>query len=384
MASYSKIARNAAVLSCIAAMAAGCCKSAKLFVEVTGAPESEIVLMQQNVNKYDVLDTVKTDASGKFSFKVKMDKGDPDFVYLYRNGRKLSSLLLSAGDRVSVTADTTGNYTVSGSEESEKLMQVDKDYSAFTETMDSIASAINAAGDDEKAVAELSRKMTRTYMDYYRKCVRYVMENSRSLTVIPVFYQTVSDSFYVFSQDTDALHFKNVADSLTTVYPDSKYVRALRQEADSRSKRLELRVRMQTAESVGYLDVEMPDTRGQKVRISDLDAKAVLLYFWSPDDALQKMFNLDVMKKVYADYRGKGLEIYQVAIAVDKPAWARIVSAQGLEWTNVCDGLGQNSPVVGMYNITKLPAYFLIADGALSDKVITDETSLRRAIDDVL
>lgn len=384
MASYSKIARNAAVLSCIAAMAAGCCKSAKLFVEVTGAPESEIVLMQQNVNKYDVLDTVKTDASGKFSFKVKMDKGDPDFVYLYRNGRKLSSLLLSAGDRVSVTADTTGNYTVSGSEESEKLMQVDKDYSAFTETMDSIASAINAAGDDEKAVAELSRKMTRTYMDYYRKCVRYVMENSRSLTVIPVFYQTVSDSFYVFSQDTDALHFKNVADSLTTVYPDSKYVRALRQEADSRSKRLELRVRMQTAESVGYLDVEMPDTRGQKVRISDLDAKAVLLYFWSPDDALQKMFNLDVMKKVYADYRDKGLEIYQVAIAVDKPAWARIVSAQGLEWTNVCDGLGQNSPVVGMYNITKLPAYFLIADGALSDKVITDEASLRRALDDVL
>lgn len=384
MASYSKIARNAAVLSCIAAMAAGCCKSAKLFVEVTGAPESEIVLMQQNVNKYDVLDTVKTDASGKFSFKVKMDKGDPDFVYLYRNGRKLSSLLLSAGDRVSVTADTTGNYTVSGSEESEKLMQVDKDYSAFTETMDSIASAINAAGDDEKAVAELSRKMTRTYMDYYRKCVRYVMENSRSLTVIPVFYQTVSDSFYVFSQDTDALHFKNVADSLTTVYPDSKYVRALRQEADSRSKRLELRVRMQTAESVGYLDVEMPDTRGQKVRISDLDAKAVLLYFWSPDDALQKMFNLDVMKKVYADYRDKGLEIYQVAIAVDKPAWARIVSAQGLEWTNVCDGLGQNSPVVGMYNITKLPAYFLIADGALSDKVITDEASLRRALDSVL
>ncbi len=384
MASYSKIARNAAVLSCIAAMAAGCCKSAKLFVEVTGAPESEIVLMQQNVNKYDVLDTVKTDASGKFSFKVKMDKGDPDFVYLYRNGRKLSSLLLSAGDRVSVTADTTGNYTVSGSEESEKLMQVDKDYSAFTETMDSIASAINAAGDDEKAVAELSRKMTRTYMDYYRKCVRYVMENSRSLTVIPVFYQTVSDSFYVFSQDTDALHFKNVADSLTTVYPDSKYVRALRQEADSRSKRLELRVRMQTAESVGYLDVEMPDTRGQKVRISDLDAKAVLLYFWSPDDALQKMFNLDVMKKVYAEYRDKGLEIYQVAIAVDKPAWARIVSAQGLEWTNVCDGLGQNSPVVGMYNITKLPAYFLIADGALSDKVITDEASLRRALDDVL
>lgn len=373
-----------AVLLFGAAVVAGCSRQAKLSVEIADAPESEIVLMQQNVNRYDVLDTVKTDAAGKFTYKVKLEKGDPDFVYLYRNGRKISSLLLSCGDRVSVVADTVGNYSVSGSEESEKLRQVDSDYTAFSEAMDSLAAEVNAAGNDGKAAAELGTKMTKMYTDYYRKCVRYVMENSKSLTVIPVFYQTVSNSFYVFSQDTDALHFKNVADSLAAVYPDSKYVRALKQEAESRSKQLELRVRMQTAEPVGFLDMEMPDTQGKKVRLGELDAKAILLYFWSPDDALQKMFNLDVMKKVYADYKDRGLEIYQVAVASDKPAWARVVSAQGLEWINVCDGLGQNSPAVRLYNITKLPSYFLIVDGSLSDKTITDEASLRKALNSVL
>ena len=108
------------------------------------------------------------------------------------------------------------------------------------------------------------------------------------------------------------------------------------------------------------------------------------VYFWSPDNALQKMANMDVLKKIYSDYKGKGLEIYQVAIAVDKPAWERIVTAQGLGWTNVCDGLGENSPVIGQYNLNRLPAYFLIVDGQLSDRAISDEKTLRKALDQVL
>ena len=377
--------RNIFRLSALAVLAVAgvsCSRTARITAEIPDAPDSEFVLKQQNVNRYDILDTVKTDASGKFSFKVRMEKGDPDFIYIYRNDRKLASLLVESGDKVHVVSDTLGNYQVSGSPESEKLRQVDYDYRTFSAAMDSLVNLTGTASDAE--VSALSSEMARRYTDYYRQCVRYVMENSKSLTVVPVFYQTVANSFYVFSQDTDALHFRNVADSLSSVYPHSKYVRALGQEADKRSRQLEMRVRVQTAEQVGYLDMELPDTQGKKIRLSDVDAKAVLVCFWSPADALQKMSNLDVLKEVYEDYHAKGLEIYQVAIAVDKPSWERIVSAQGLGWINVCDGLGQNSPVVGMYNLSRLPAYFLIVDGQLSDDVITDGKSLRRALQKVL
>ncbi len=361
-----------------------CDRPARISAEIKDAPSADIVLMQQNVSRYDVLDTVKTDESGKFTYKVSLEKGDPDFIYIYKGGRKLASLLLESGDNVHVVADTSGTYSVSGSEESQKLEKVEKDYESFSAGMDSLATEIREAGNDGKKVAALSSEMTKYYTDYYRKCVRYVMENSKSLSVIPVFYQTVAGSFYVFSQDTDALHFKNVADSLAMVYPDSKYVRALKDEADVRSRELEMRVRLQTAEQIGYLDIELPDINGKKVRLSDLDSKVVLLYFWSPADALQKMFNLDVLKGIYDTYKGRGLDIYQVAIATDKPSWERVVSAQGLEWANVCDGLGQNSPVIGKYNLSSLPAYFLIVDGQLSDKVVTDAASLKKALAEVL
>lgn len=384
MLNCRNICRGAVLLASAAAFAA-CTDSARISAEIGDAPETEIVLRQQNVNRYDVLDTVKTDAAGRFSYKVKLGKGDPDFVYVYRNGKKLASLLLARGDKVQVTADTAGHFSVSGSAEAERLAVVEKDYASFLTEMDSIASAMENGGSEADQL-RMRQELAKCYTDYYRKCVRYVMENPRSLTVVPVLYQTVSDGFYVFSQDTDALHFRNAADSLAKAYPDSRYVRSLKQEADSRARQLELRVRMQTAEQVGYLDLEMPDVKGTKTRLGDLasDARAVLLCFWSPDDALQKMFNLDVLKKVYGSYRDRGLEIYQVAIAVDKPSWERVVSAQGLEWTNVCDGLGWNSPAVRMYNVTRLPAYFLIVDGQLSDKVITDEESLVRALRETL
>ena len=384
MTSFSRIFRNQVLLLLTAAAMAACTGSAGITAEIKDAGESQIVLRQQNINKFDILDTVRTDAAGRFRYKVKLEKGNPDFIYIYRNDRKLASLLLQSGDKVHVVADTAGNYSVEGSAESEKLRLVEKDYADFSAKMDSLANELSEVGNDAAREAELSSEMAGCYTGYYRKCVKYVMSNSRSLTVVPVFYQTVAGSFYVFSQDTDALHFANVADSLALAYPDSKYVKALEQEAASRRKQLELRVRLQTAEEIGYPQLELPDVHGKKVKISDLDAKAVLLYFWSPDNALQKMANLDVLKKIYSDYKGKGLEIYQVAIAVDKPAWERIVTAQGLGWTNVCDGLGENSPVIGQYNLNRLPAYFLIVDGQLSDRAISDEKTLRKALDQIL
>ena len=381
MRNYSNIVGILA-LSAVSVFAS-CSRPARITGEIQGAPSSEIILKQQNINRYDVLDTVTTDEEGRFTYRVRLAEGDPDFIYVYRGGRKLASLLLQCGDKVTVKADTLGHYSVSGSEESGKLHYVDSVYTAFASDMDSLSRVLQLAGDDSGRKSELSSAMVRRYTDYYRQCIRYIMENSRSLTTVPVFYQTVGDAFYVFSQDTDALHFRNAADSLSEAYPKSRYVRVLREEADARTKNLEMRIRMQSAEAIGFLDLEMPDIDGRKVKLSDIGSKAVLLYFWSPSDALQKMFNIDVLKDVYDEYKGRGLEIYQVAIGTDKPAWERVVRGQELGWVNVCDGLGQNSPSVSIYNVTKLPSYFLIVDGQLSDRKITDENSLRKALREI-
>ncbi|MBQ6880536.1 MAG: AhpC/TSA family protein [Bacteroidales bacterium] len=374
MSRFSKV-----LIIMAAAVMAACTPSAKINGTIESAPSTEVIVKLLDVNRYEILDTVSTDASGRFSYKVEIEKGQPEFVYLFHNETKIASLLLEAGDNVSVSADTLGNYTVEGSEESQKLAQVEKDYAAAIGRLSSIAAKMDNASDKE--LAELRRAIGKEYVDYYRSRVLYILQNSTSLTAVPVLYQNFGADLPVFSQTTDAIHFVNVSDSLATVYPDSKYVKALRKEAERRFGFLELESAIMNAQEVGYPDIELPDIKGEKVKLSEVDSKVIMIYFWSAADASQKMFNLDVLKSLYDDYNGRGFEIYQVALDPDKTGWAQVVKQQDLPWVNVCDIRGADSPYVMTYNIGSLPSVFIISDGELVDGQVVDEKSLRKLLD---
>ena len=378
MSRFSNVIKCAAV----ALLAAACTPTAKVDGTIASAPSSEVVMKLLNVNRYEVLDTVNTDASGRFTYRVKVEKGQPEFVYVYHNDTRVASLLLEAGDKVNVVADTLGNYSVEGSAESARLAQVEKEYSAAQARLQAIADQVaDAEGED---AASLRQQLGKEYVDYYRKCVRYILENSRSLTVVPVLYQNFGPDLPVFAQSTDAIHFVSVADSLALSYPQSKYVKALKKEAERRFGYLELEAKIRNAAEIGYPDVVLPDVNAEKIRLSEVDAEVIMLYFWSATDANQKMFNLDVLKSLYEDYHSKGFEIYQVALDPDKTGWAQVVKQQNLPWINVCDGLGASSPYVTTYNIPALPATYIIADGELVDGQVVDEKSLRRLLDRLL
>lgn len=358
---------------------ASCGSKAGIDGTIADAPSSEVIVKLLNINRYEVLDTVKTDAAGRYSYKVNVEKGQPEFVYVFYKDTKVASLLLEAGDAVKVESDTLGNFSVTGSEESVKLAQIEKDYAAAVTTMADIAARMEKASDD--VAAGLRRELGQEYVKYYRSRVKYVMENINSLTIVPVFFQNFGADLPVFAQSTDAIHFTNAADSLELVYPDSKYVKALRAEAQRRYGYLEIATRLGSATEIGYPDIELPNVNAEKVRLSSVDSKVVMIYFWSASDAAQKMFNLDFLKGIYEDYHDKGFEIYQVALDPDKAAWARVVKQQNLPWINVCDSRGSASPYVMIYNIGAVPAAYIISGGELVDGQIVDEKSLRKLLD---
>ena len=382
--STMNMSRFSNIIKCSAAalLAAACTPTAKVDVVLDGVASSEVVMKLLNVNRYEVLDTVKTDASGRFSYKVNMEKDQPEFLYVYHNDRRVVSLLLEAGDKVNVTADTLGNYSVEGSDESSKLALVEHEYSAALKRLQGIASQMETAAPDQDP--SLRQALGKEYISYYRQCVKYIMENSRSLTVVPVLYQNFGSDLPVFGQSTDAIHFMNMADSLSLSYPKSKYVKALRKEADRRYGYMELEAKLRTAETIGYPDIVLPDINAEKIKLSEVDSKVIMVYFWNAADASQKMFNMDVLKSLYDDYHKKGFEIYQVAFTPDKAAWAQVVKQQNLPWINVCDVLGANSPYVATYNVAVLPSTYIIADGELVDGDVVDEKSLRKLLDKLL
>lgn len=376
---FSKLLLSAAV----ALSLASCGRSARVDITVADAPSSEVIVKLLDINRFKVLDTLTLDESGKIVYKMDVQKGEPEFVYLFRGEKKIASMILKSADKVSVEADTLGNFTVTGSQESLKLAQVEKDYAYALSKMNSLARRAEDAVNPEYALS-LRQDMGKTYLEYYRDRVRYVMENSTSLSVVPVFFQTFGAELPVFSQSTDAIHFRNVADSLAIVYPDSKYVKALRQEADKRFGYLELQTRIAAAESISYPEIELPDIKGEKRSLTDVDAEVILLQFWTASDVEQKMFNLDVLKPLYEEFNSKGFEIYQVSLDVDKGLWAQVVKEQKLPWISVCDSRGAESIYAMHYNIAAVPALFIIADGQLVDGSVVDEASLRKLIRDSL
>ena len=378
MSRFSNVIRCAAA----ALLAAACTPTAKVEMTLDSAPSSEVVVKLLNINQYEVLDTLKTDASGKFFYKVNVEEGQPEFVYVYYKDKRVASLLLEAGDKVNVSADTLGNYTVQGSEESSRLALVEQEYSAAQKRLQALAVQMETASDEQ--MASLRQALAKEYVAYYRQCVKYILENSRSLTAVPVLYQNFGPELPVFSQNTDAIHFVNVADSLALAYPQSKYVRALRKEAERRYGYMELEAKLRTVSPVGFPDIVLPDINAQQVRLSEVDSKVIMLFFWDPSNANQKMFNLDILESLHNDYHEKGFEIYQVALTTDKAAWAQIVKKQNLPWINVCDRLGAASQYVTTYNIPVLPATYIIADGELVDGEIVDEKSVRRLLDKLL
>lgn len=335
---------------------------------VADAPSQKLAVYKLGVTSSELLDSVKTDAAGHFDYKVDVVKGQGEFIYIYRGDTRLAALLLFPSDKVTVSADTLGNFSVSGTADSELLCQVENDYSKFQRDL---------------AACEASKDVMDVYLPYYRSRLSYVLSHDKSLTVIPVLYQNLAAGVPVFNQHTDAIVFRKVCDSLKTVYPDSRFVKALDVQAKTRENQLAMSVQLSEAQVAGYPELNLPDVNSERVSLTGVQSKVVLVHFWDVNDAAQKLFNTEVLLPLYRDFHRKGFEIYSVCVSTDKALWASVVRNQNLPWVNVCDGLGVASASVRLYNVQSLPYSMLIA-GEVSSATIDGAASLRRELSRLL
>ena len=382
--------RKLAVLGLAALMAVGCSKNngAQISAQIEGAGNAEVVLYQLAVNQVKTVDTIKTGADGKFSYTVAMPEAAPDFYYLTYKGNKLASLVLKAGDKVSVKVDTLGaGLAIEGSEESLLLGQYEKGLATVSAQMAQMSEQMNAAIEkkDLAAAEDLKIKMGKSYVNYRRGLIKTIMENPYSFANINALYQQVGQQLPVFSSENDYLLVERVHDSLATLYPSSVYLQSLKEQISGAKNAIALAEKIYEAETKSFPNLSLPDINAKNIELSSLEGKPFILMFWTISEPSQKMFNND-LKELYRKYRNSGLEIYQVSLDEDKTAWASAVKDQQLPWISVCDGKGPASPAVVAYNLLTVPTMFvfnakgdLVANGNLTDKGEL-ENAIRKAI----
>lgn len=339
---------------------ASCGKSAKIDAAIEGVGDAEVVLQKLNYNKLVLIDTIKSDADGHFSYKVKLQNESPAFYYLFYNNNKIAGMILLPGDKVTIKADTLGLYEIEGSVESANLKKVDDQLAADINKMEKLSvEALSIGSEDQEGLKNINRQMSRVYIDHKRSVLRQIMENPHSITSATVLFQKFNDELPVFGEVNDVILFKNVYDSLQPVYPSSEYLVALKDEIARRENIFNLQTKIGDAQSINFPEIKMPDINGQEQSLSAYNGKVIILSFWSASQNLHKMFNND-LALIYDKYHSHGLEIYQVSLDVDKPAWASTVKSQKTPWCAVNDGLGSSSPAVAAYNLEKIPALFVI------------------------
>lgn len=105
-------------------------------------------------------------------------------------------------------------------------------------------------------------------------------------------------------------------------------------------------------------EIDLPDTKGEKVALSSLRGTLVLVDFWASwcGPCIKEQPLLIKLHNAYLDK----LSIYGVSMDTKKPLWTGAIAKGKLPWTNVSDLKYWQSPVVGDYMLQSVPLNFLI------------------------
>ena len=347
--------------------------------KLLGLCPKTVYLEQSSASGKMLIDSVALAADGSYRFEIDNVPATPAMYNLVYCSERVP-LLLCKGDKVTVNSlgSPLANYTVSGSEESELLRQFTADYVsgalALTKKMSNYAQA------DEQERRTIAQEYTAKYREIKRKQISFIVSNKSRLAAVYALYQRLPGEQYLVGADSDIIYFRTVADAISKSYPTSPFLLSLRNDVARMEAQISL---MKTIEQRNYPDLEAFDMYGNSIKLSSLDGNVILVDFWSAELGSSNALNAD-LKEIYNEYEGRGFRIYQVGIDTSKATWINAVQSQRLPWVSVCDFRGQASPMLGLYNVHKLPANYLIGrDGKILGKDLYGE-ELSKKLEEIL
>ncbi len=128
-----------------------------------------------------------------------------------------------------------------------------------------------------------------------------------------------------------------------------------------------------------------PKPNGDMLALNDIKGKATIIDFWASWCKPCRRENPNVVK-VYQKYHDKGLEIISVSLDRDgqKERWLKAIDDDNMNWHHVSNLKFWNEPVARLYNVSGIPATFILdEDGKIVAKKLRGD-ALERQIAQML
>ena len=328
---------------------------------VAGADGQLMYLENVGISNVVTLDSIKLAPGGKFKFTEKRPEY-PDF-YRLRLNNQLINFAVDSTETISFVADAgtfATSYSVEGSENSKAIKVITLAQLDANQAISRLRKEY-----EDKMISDTTYRMkVLAAADAYKEVARkYIYSAPMSTAAYFALFQQIDGLLFFDLYDRkDVKAYGAVATSYNHTYPESPrskhlYNLTLQSMKVLRAQRPVDYSNVETKE-ISFLDIELPDVRGEVVKLSTVaPGKVVLINFTAYQTEWSPALNM-ALGELYTKYHDQELEIYQVSLDSDFHFWRN--GASNLPWVTVHDPQSVYSQVAGLYNVKQLPALFIL------------------------
>lgn len=351
-------------LALMAAMLTSC-NNKKFHINgtVTEAKDSVLYLENMSLDGPVVVDSVKLDDKGAFSFSGKAPDA-PEF-YRLRIAGQIINLSVDSTETVDVKASypsmATG-YTVDGSAECATIREL------ALKQID-LQNRVIAVQNNPNLGYDLTRDSIGKLVAAYKEDIKrnFIYKAPMRASSYFALFQTLGNMLIFNPRENadDVKVFAAVATSWDTYHPDALRGKNLHNIAIEGMKNVRIMRNKMAAQNIdaskvnvsNIIDISLLDNQGNRRSLTDLKGKVVMLDFhvFGSNGSTKRIME---MRELYNKYHDRGFEIYQVAFDPDEHFWKTQTAA--LPWISVRDPQGLQSQNLAAYNVSSIPTFFLI------------------------
>lgn len=238
------------VLLIIMAMILASCADRNVSVSISGDIQNGgnkmLRLALITAEGMDIIDSANM-RDGHFEFKISSEderikerENAPMMFQLFLSEENSLATMAKKGERLKITADAedmTRSYHISGGEEAMLMHQLDSSLTAFVIPTEKMYETYQKNSENDSVRAEIEAQYVKMLQDHKNYLRGFIQNHPDNMASYIAFFQSYNRrNFFDIYQDLGML--KQINNNLSRVYPESEYVKAMKNMANMIESRM--------------------------------------------------------------------------------------------------------------------------------------------------